>query len=147
MFAGIEDCSFHGTSNELYWVLGPILFRKFINIFDSSIDSCRLTSFRLCVCHQVSLNELSVVFCGLLERESLWEHLQTVPLRLELLWRHTTPLVSNKRFNQMEIDRYIHHPNLVNIIKQSGNPFALPNPLPTKFAEVTRTRFRASTNA
>ncbi|XP_043222835.1 uncharacterized protein LOC122382034 [Amphibalanus amphitrite] len=86
--------------------------------------------------HQVTLNELSVVFCGLLEREALWERLQTVPLRIELLWRHTTPLVSNKRFNQMEIDRYIHQPNLVNIIKQSGNPFALPNPLPTKFAEV-----------
>ena len=87
---------------------------------------------------QVTLNELSVVFCGLLEREALWERLQTAPLRLELLWRHTTPLVSNKRFNQMEIDRYIHDPNLVNIIKQSGNPFALPNPLPTKFAEVSR---------
>ena len=85
---------------------------------------------------QVTLNELSVVFCGLLERERLWERLQTAPLRLELLWRHTTPLVSNKRFNQLQIDRYIHDPNLVNIIKQSGNPFALQNPPPTKFAEV-----------
>ena len=86
---------------------------------------------------QVKLDELSVVFCGLLEREILWEGLQTVPLRLELLWRHATPLVSNKRFNQMQIDRCIHDPNLVNIIKQSGNPFALHKPSPTKFAEVS----------